>query len=108
MFFFEIIGAIFILALVVAIINNSYARAVKKAQEHIISSLHEATIVIDAHKKIIFFNKAAETLTTVSPKNAIGQPIDSVLQLFENETAMLFANYSELADSTKSQGYTFT
>jgi len=86
---------IVLIALTIFIINNSYIQAVKSAQEKIIASLIEPSVLIDSQQKVIFLNQAAENIIGIPAKNANGQQIDSILKLYSDQTAIPYATYSE-------------
>src|SRR5260221_2834200 len=107
MFFLLLLGAIVIIIVTVFIINNSYTNAVKKAQINIISSLNEAAIIIDAKANILLFNDAAEKITGMIAKNAVGQPIDTILKLFTDQTPVPYSLYGKPTHNN-SQNFTFS
>src|SRR6058998_1875972 len=49
--------------------------------QHVIDSLPSGLATTDAAHRILTFNRAAETITGVSSRQAVGRPIDNVLQL---------------------------
>src|SRR5437667_820218 len=49
--------------------------------QHVIDSLPSGLATTDATHRILTFNRAAETITGVSSRQAVGRPIDDVLQL---------------------------
>ncbi len=49
--------------------------------QHVIDSMPSGLATTDAAHRILTFNRAAETITGVSSRQAIGRPIDDVLQL---------------------------
>lgn len=93
MFFLEILVAFVFIVLIVVIINSSYVRAVKKAEEHIIASLNEPAIGINSQQKILFFNLAAENITGVTTKIAIGQSIDTIIKFYNEQTLVPYSLY---------------
>ena len=97
MLFVAIFIAIILGIVILYIINSSYLAAVKNAQIHIIESLSEAVIVVDAKQTIVIFNKAAEKMTGVDTQKAIGQKIDTVLQVYSDLTLTPFTTYSHAA-----------
>ena len=104
MFFPEVLIGI-ILILIAVIINNSYRHAVKNAQKNIINSLNTPTIVIDAHKKIVFLNAAAESATELTAKNAIGQAIETI-KLYNPQELTPFTAYDNQKEQQVSQKLT--
>lgn len=108
MFFFALITSVLLVILTIYIINSSYLRAVKKAQENIINSLNEAAIVVNVKKNIVFFNAAAEKMTNITAKKAIGQPIDTILQLYDGESFTSYTLYAEFADIEAHQSHTLS
>src|SRR5438309_781104 len=95
MFIFAILIAIVFISLIIVIINNSYVHAVKKAQKEIIDSLHEAIIIVDAHKNIVLYNNTAEKITGIAAKDAIGHPIDKVLVVTREGAIIPFDSYNQ-------------
>jgi len=49
--------------------------------QHVIDSMPSGLATTDAAHRILTFNRAAETITGVSSRQAVGRPIDDVLQL---------------------------
>ncbi|HWY79125.1 MAG TPA: ATP-binding protein [Candidatus Sulfotelmatobacter sp.] len=98
--------ALILLILIVYIINTSYIRAVKKAQNDSIAALNEAAIAINTKNCIILFNTAAENITGVSVKDAIGQPIDKILRLSVEQTPVLYKTYSDSPEERHSSTLT--
>ncbi len=107
MFFFLLFAAIIFIILTVFIINNSYTNAVKKAEIKIISSLSEAAIVVDDKATIILFNERAEKIIGISAKSAIGQPIDSVIKVYTDQSLIPFSLYGSHSENNK-QIFTFS
>lgn len=101
MFFLALFLAFILIVLTVIIINNSYNHAVKKAQEHIISSLNEPAIIINSQQKILFFNTAAENTTGIIAKDAIGQPIDTIVKFYNEKTSVPYSLYSKAPEDEK-------
>src|SRR6266576_6307195 len=107
MFFVLLLAAIILITLTVFIINNSYTNAVKKAQIAIISSLSEAAIVIDDKATIVLFNERAEKIIGISAKSALGQPIDTIVKLYTDQSLIPFSLYGVSSENNK-QIFTFT
>lgn len=108
MFFLAIFLAIILIIVTVFIINDSYIRAIKKARENIISSLNEPAIVIENNQHILFYNSAAEKLIGIESKKAIGQQIDSILQLFNEQTPTPYSLYNGSAALENKQSHSMT
>lgn len=98
MFFLLIFIALILILVTVVIINSSYINAIKKAEEEIITSLNEPTLLLDPKLRIIILNQAAEKLIGISTKEALGQHIDNVLRLQEDKAIVPFTVYSESTD----------
>ena len=94
-----------ILILIVVIINTSYRHAVKNAQKNIINSLNTPTIVIDAGKKIIFFNTAVEKITGMTASKTIGQPIETI-KMYSPQELTPFNSYDNQTQQQVSQRLT--
>ena len=47
--------------------------------ETIIQSMADALVAVDSDRKVLAFNREAEKVTGIEAKNAVGQPIDEVL-----------------------------
>jgi two-component system sensor histidine kinase PilS (NtrC family) len=62
--------------------------------QHVINSLPSGLATTDPHQRILTFNHAAETITGVAFRSAVGRPINEVLQL-----------PAELIESLKARGY---
>lgn len=95
MFIFAILIAITFTLLIIVIINNTYVQAVKKAQNEIIDSLHEAIIIVDSHKNIVLYNSKAEKITGIPAKDAIGELIDKVLVVTLDDAVVPFDSYNQ-------------
>lgn len=52
----------------------------KRELEKILDSTHDAMIAIDKHNFITLFNKSAERLTKISAADAIGQPVQIIVE----------------------------
>ena len=108
MFILLFVIAIILIICTVIIINNSYTAAIKNAEGKIIASLNEPTIVIDSKLTVISFNQAAENLTGIVAKTAIGQHIDTILPLQGESSVVPFAVYSETTDINNNLRHTLT
>ncbi len=108
MFIVLLFIAIILIICVVAIINNSYTTAIKNAEEKIIASLNEPTIVLNSKLTITSFNQAAENLTGIVAKTAIGQHIDTLLHLQGESSVVPFTVYSEDTDINNNLRHTLT
>ncbi len=102
----EYIGGLFAIAIVITLQGATITWLIivrlrrKQAQARLheseanlrltLDSIDEAVIVTDPQTKIIRLNPAAETLLGVSPANACGQTLASVLPLRESPTAAPF------------------
>lgn len=106
MFILEVTLFIIFVVLTVLILNNSYLKAVKKAQKNIIDSLTDAVIGVDPQSKIVLFNHSAENLTGISTSTAIGQPIDAVIKLYEEQKLMPYTSYSQTPEGSRLQSPT--
>src|SRR3984957_4073827 len=94
-----------ILILIVVIINTSYRHAVKNAQKNIINSLNTPTIVIDAGKKIIFFNTSVEKITGMTASKTIGQLIETI-KMYSPQELTPFNSYDNQTQQQVSQRLT--
>lgn len=55
---------------------------------HILSGVTNAVIAIDAKRRVVMFNTAAEELTGTTMADALGKPLDSVISLFDGESPL--------------------
>jgi PAS domain S-box-containing protein len=74
----------------------------------IISGISDGVVALDAHKKILLFNKSVEELTGLSLSNASGKHIDEILQFYDEKdkiTSNLYLGQSEkIAQRFKEKG----
>ncbi len=54
--------------------------ASRQRLEAILTSIEDAVVMVDNERRIQVFNPAAETLFTTAAKNALGKPIDDIVQ----------------------------
>lgn len=85
--------------LTVYIINKSYINAIKKAQETIIESLNDGIAGIDMKKNIIMANKTFFKLSGVPKEKALGQPIDNILKLYDEDNTIPYEHYSQASQN---------
>ena len=65
-------------------------KIVKKYQETILNSINEGVFTVDVNWQITSFNRAAEKITQVQKRDAIGRPCCEVFRasICENECAL--------------------
>lgn len=94
--FFIALGLSFLFAvLTVFIVARSYINGIKKAQETIIESLTDCVIAVDAKHRIVMINSAFERITGSSKSKIVGEPIDTILKLQNEDTVITYENYSK-------------
>lgn len=59
----------------------------------ILSGITNAVIAVDLKRKIILFNKAAQTLTGLNSKEAVGRGIQDVAKIYDHEKKLLAEEY---------------
>ena len=59
----------------------------------ILSGINNAVVAVDLQRKIILFNKAAETLTGLKSSDVSGKPISFAIKLFDGEQAVPVTDY---------------
>ncbi len=93
--------AIFLLILIVFLSNREATKERKITgelriqKEHlkvILNSISEGLITTDKYGKIIFMNHSAERLTQWNNEEAIGQPLEKIYQVVNEETGTTFEN----------------
>ncbi len=100
MFIILLLWSVLLAFITVYVINRSYLKAVRRAQETIVESLTDGIFGVDEHQKIVLFNHGLEKLTGVLAKNAIGQPVDTMLPLYDGVTTVPFAAYSQIPENS--------
>jgi PAS domain S-box-containing protein len=98
MFYVELGWAAIIALVTIFIINRSYAKSIRQAQETIIQSLIDGVAGVDHHNKIILYNKALEKITGIPTEKALGQDIDSILKLTDGQSFVPFSVYAQGAE----------
>jgi two-component system, OmpR family, phosphate regulon sensor histidine kinase PhoR len=84
--------------------NRSYVTGVKKAQETIIESLSDGVAGVDNNQKIVMANSPFEKTCGMPKDKIIGQPIDTVLKIYADDTALPYEKYSQPAESNVRNG----
>ena len=59
----------------------------KNKEEAAFSNIADGIIGLDANQNVVIFNKAAETITGIQTKDAMGKPIQTLFQLFDENKA---------------------
>ncbi|HSX19443.1 MAG TPA: ATP-binding protein [Candidatus Saccharimonadales bacterium] len=72
-----------------------------------ISSIVDAIVAIDYNRNIIIFNKAAELLTGIKNSDAIGKPINQIIELYDKEILIPDSVYCPL-DRNIEEGILFS
>lgn len=95
--FFTALGLSFVFALLtIFIIARSYVNGIKRAQETIIESLSDSIVIVDEKKTIVMANSAFQKIYALSKDKIIGQPIDSVLKLSNEDRDVTYEQYSKI------------
>ncbi|MGI8419941.1 MAG: ATP-binding protein [Candidatus Levyibacteriota bacterium] len=100
MLFLTVLVSIILVVLIIVIINNSYLQALKNAQKNIIDSLHEAIIIVDEHKKVVFYNQTAEKFIGTQTQTARGQLVDTVLKVTKDTAPVPFDIYCQSSNTS--------
>ncbi len=61
--------------------------AEKNKEEAAFSNIADGIVGLDSNQNIVIFNKAAETITGISGKDALGKPIQGMFQIFDENKA---------------------
>lgn len=72
-----------------------------------LASISDAVIALDLDRKIILFNKAAESLTDYRQEDLLGQPIDRFIKLYDNKNELGPLIYSPM-ENNQFEGVVFS
>ena len=104
MFLVALGWSIILALLTIYIINRSYSKGIQRSQQTIIESLSDGIVGVNKKKKIVLYNGTIGKITGITVDKAIGQDIDTILKLYDKDTAVPFEQYGDTTETRTKDG----